>query len=180
MTQLGHQRHFPAAIELFLGRGRPGLFPGRKNFVCVTFFQGFLGSHDGLNLGFKLSVRRTPTRKRRPDRHAHIIKLPASAGCRHNRCSTQDSKSTSTQDDVPSGFRRQVRTFRLKTGKHKSQPSSESLSCLVFSWFSAQRLPPWLLPHDPPGRIVVVCILFSCHRHHVASLNPPAFGSAPW
>ena len=43
------------SIELFLCHGCPGLFPGRKNFSRVTFSHGFQGTHDGLNLGFKLS-----------------------------------------------------------------------------------------------------------------------------
>ena len=142
--------------ELFLGHGHLGLLPGRKNFDCVTFFCGpsaptmaLISDSSvipGLNviLGFVLGpafrllhtkrprrppIRRTP-KTRRPDRHAHMIELPAPAGCGHDRCSTQAPKSTSTQDNVPSSFRWQVHTFRLETGKHNSRPSSESLRCL--------------------------------------------------
>ena len=155
-------RYPQPSIEFFLCHGIPGWFSGRQNFNRVTFFCGIPGTHDGPNLGFKLSVTceinvilrfilisilqliqtspmRSPvrwaTRKRRSDRSAHSINFTVPACRGYDRLSTQAPETTSTQHNVALDFW-QVHSSCLKTGKHQSRSSSECLRRLLFMIFS--------------------------------------------
>ena len=84
------------------------LFQVARTSTASPFLHWFQSTHDDLNLGFKLRVTHTNCSMRPQVRWTNLVQFPSFAGRGHGRCSTKAPESGSTQDDVASGFWRQI------------------------------------------------------------------------